>query len=207
MLMLMMLILLVQMTVMTKWLSPRFKWLSTTGWGGGKEGGGYKGGWGGGEVDGQIQNWEQQQRPNWEKMRNKPSLCLWGYLSHGHSPGEVKVELPKAPGPTDHLQPTSQDEISGKLSSCVSVLKGDLESIKRVAREMVEDGMKQGVKYMEVRTWQSSNLISFSKQVGIDPSKFLAEGLTAKDIVTAALRWAAVAHKILFILLGGWSAV
>ena len=50
------------------------------------------------------------------------------------------------------MQPTSQDEISGKLSSCVSVLKGDLESIKRVAREMVEDGMKQGVKYMEVRT-------------------------------------------------------
>ena len=90
MLMLMMLILLVQMKVMTKWLSPRFKWLSTNGWGGGKEGGGYKGGWGGGEVDGQIQNWEQQ-RPNWEKMRNKPSLCLWGYLPHGYSPGGVKV--------------------------------------------------------------------------------------------------------------------
>ena len=54
--------------------------------------------------------------------------------------------------PTDHFQPTSQDEISGKLSGCVSVLRGDLESIKRVAREMVEDGMKQGVKYMEVRT-------------------------------------------------------
>ena len=36
-----------------------------------------------------------------------------------------------------HLQPTSQDEISGKLSSCVSVLKGDLESIKRVGREIL----------------------------------------------------------------------
>ena len=49
------------------------------------------------------------------------------------------------------LQPTSQDEISAKLSSCVSVLKGDLESIARVAREMVEDGTEQGVKYMEVK--------------------------------------------------------
>ena len=49
------------------------------------------------------------------------------------------------------MQPTSQDEISAKLSSCVSVLKGDLESIARVAREMVEDGKEQGVKYMEVK--------------------------------------------------------
>ena len=49
------------------------------------------------------------------------------------------------------MQPTSQDEISAKLSSCVSVLKGDLESIARVAREMVEDGTEQGVKYMEVK--------------------------------------------------------
>ena len=61
--------------------------------------------------------------------------------------------------PTQHLQPTSQDEISGKLRSCVSVLKGDLESITRVGREMVEDGMKQGVKYMEVGTKLQFGLI------------------------------------------------
>ena len=70
---------------------------------------------------------------------------------------------------------------------------------------MVEDGMKQGVKYMEV------SLISFLKvainkifkglnnfqrfelfsKVGMDPRKFLSEDgeLTAKDIVEAALRW------------------
>ena len=69
---------------------------------------------------------------------------------------------------------------------------------------MVEDGMKQGVKYMEV------SLISFLKvainqifkglnyfqrcewfsKVGMDPRKFLSEDgeLTAKDIVEAALR-------------------
>ena len=62
--------------------------------------------------------------------------------------------------PTQYFQPTSQDEISGKLSSCVSVLKGDLESITRVGREMVEDGMKQGVRYMEVGTKFQFDLIS-----------------------------------------------
>ena len=61
--------------------------------------------------------------------------------------------------PTQYFQPTSQDEISGKLSSCVSVLKGDLESITRVGREMVEDGMKQGVRYMEVGTKFQFDLI------------------------------------------------
>ena len=78
----------------------------------------------------------------------------------------------------------------------MSVLKGDLESITRVGREMVEDGMKQGVKYMEVGGKfqlhsifkKKISFISFSKKVGIDPSKFLSEGLTSKDIVTAALR-------------------
>ena len=84
----------------------------------------------------------------------------------------------------------------------MSVLKGDLESITRVAREMVEDGMEQGVRYMEVGTncdlifkkvtfsfSKNFILISFStKKVGIDPRKFLAEGLSANDIVTAALR-------------------
>ena len=44
--------------------------------------------------------------------------------------------------PIQYLQPTSQDEIVGKLSSCVSVLKGDLESIARVGREMVEDHLQ-----------------------------------------------------------------
>ena len=41
----------------------------------------------------------------------------------------------------------------------MSVLKGDLESITRVGREMVEDGMKQGVRYMEVGTKFQFNLI------------------------------------------------
>ena len=77
------------------------------------------------------------------------------------------------------MQPTTQEEIFGKLKSCVSVLKGDLESITRVGKEiflfyfiyflrwarrffyisyiyfkvgkeMVEDATRQGVKYMEV---------------------------------------------------------
>ena len=42
----------------------------------------------------------------------------------------------------------------------MSVLKGDLESITRVGREMVEDGMKQGVRYMEVGTKFQFDLIS-----------------------------------------------
>ena len=65
------------------------------------------------------------------------------------------------------MQPTTQEEILGKLKSCVNVLKGDLESITRVGKEIfliyyifymyfkvgkeiVEDATRQGVKYMEV---------------------------------------------------------
>ena len=32
------------------------------------------------------------------------------------------------------MQPTTQEEILGKLKSCVNVLKGDLESITRVGK-------------------------------------------------------------------------
>ena len=56
--------------------------------------------------------------------------------------------------------------------------------------------MKQGVRYMEVSLAKFQSDLIFKKKlfdfifekVGIDPSKFLTEGLTAKDIVTAALR-------------------
>ena len=34
------------------------------------------------------------------------------------------------------MQPTTQEEILGKLKSCVNVLKGDLESITRVGKEI-----------------------------------------------------------------------
>ena len=73
-----------------------------------------------------------------------------------------------------HLQPISQLEVSNKLKNCLDVLKDDLENMRRVARELVEDAKNNGVRYVEV---------------GIDPTKFITEGgeITEEAVVKAVI--------------------
>ena len=73
-----------------------------------------------------------------------------------------------------HLQPISQLEVSNKLKNCLDVLKDDLENMRRVARELVEDARNNGVRYVEV---------------GIDPTKFITEGgeVTEEAVVKAVI--------------------
>lgn len=73
------------------------------------------------------------------------------------------------------MQPTTQSDIRAKLSNCQAVLKDDLASIERVARELCHDAADNGLRYVEV---------------GLDPSKFITEGqgISKEEVVTAVLR-------------------
>ena len=57
----------------------------------------------------------------------------------------------------------------------MAVLRDDLVSLQRVARELVEDAGDNGVRYVEV---------------GLEPAKFLREGgqVTEEEVVRAVLR-------------------
>ena len=77
------------------------------------------------------------------------------------------------------LSPRSKEEINLKLKNCLNVLRDDLQSIERVAKEITEDASRNGVKYFEV---------------GVDPTKLISEGeageaaLTSTDVLRAVLR-------------------
>lgn len=75
------------------------------------------------------------------------------------------------------LEPITQKEVLQKLENCVNCLKGDLEAIERVAREIAEDARDNGILYLEV---------------GLDPTKFVLDHednfIGTSDVVEAALK-------------------
>ena len=128
---------------------------------------------GGGEKEGgeKEQREEDEGRKEVEKQETKyERVSIHDVTSHMISlqvVGQTNMTL-------IHLQPISQLEVSNKLKNCLDVLKDDLENMRRVARELVEDARNNGVRYVEV---------------GIDPTKFITEGgeVTEEAVVKAVI--------------------
>ena len=134
------------------------------------EGGGGEGG--GGEEGGEREQREQDGgRKEGEKQETKyERVSIHDVTSHMICLQVVdQTDIPLIA-----VQPLSRLEVSNKLKNCLDVLKDDLDNMRRVARELVEDARNNGVRYVEV---------------GIDPTKFITEGggVTEEAVVKAVI--------------------